>query len=312
MHYDPYESAESKKRRLMSNIGIIVILAAMVAGIVFLLLPNGMQTRYDFDSLKTRELTADSFADGKSEFKALIDTISASEHIIVGESFKEKFPISYSLLSLDSSVYSESDAVYSEDAENLNDLPFVKLGGGYITVAQAVVSTEKDCRDLLIISYKADAKQSDGSVKISLGEYECYTVRYNTRNPQIPLKLLVGEQSALLDMYKIKLSAIGENPISAGYSLTLNHAFEAKRAREDLYHHIVFDPINESYGSAEIITKEASTEISMKQEKAALIKNENELAYEIKSGDKRFNLLDKVDFEFNFESDSNKIIITFN
>ncbi len=311
MHYDPYESADSKKRRIMSNVAICIILTAMVIGIIFLFIPSGKQKRYDFDTLKTVELSADKFAEGDSEFKALIDTISSSKHIIVGNSFKENFPLCYSLLTLNDDAYESSDAVYSTELAAKCDAPYVKIGGGYIALAQSVVSTEKDCRDLLIILYESGAIQSDNSVSLSLGKFNCYTIRYNTRDPQIPLKLLIGKQSAMLDMYKIGISVIGENPISAEYSLTLNHAFDAKRAREDLYHHIVFDPINESYGSAEIITNEETTDIKMLQDESSLINNENELKYEIITSDKHINLLSNIDFKFEFENSQN-IVITFN
>ncbi len=312
MYYNPYESREAKKRRIVSNIAIVVILALMVLGIVLLLIPSGSQKRYDFDPIKTVELTAEQFNEGESEFKALIDSISSSSNITVGDSFNEKFPTCTALLSLDESIYQSSDAVYADGLKGTPDVPYVKIGGGYITLAQAVVSTEKDCRDLLIISYKADVKKRNGTVNITLNDYSCYTVRYNTRNPQIPLKLLVGEQSSLLDMFKIRISAVGENPVSAGYELTLNNAFDAVRARENLYHHMVFDPINETYGTAEIITNEQTTDVMMTQQKNALIKNENELAYELKPSDKKFKLLQYVNLKFAFESDDVKLVLTFN
>ncbi len=312
MHYDPYESKDSKKRRIVSNIAIVAILAAMVAGIVFLLIPNNKQKKYDFSTLRTVELTAEDINGGECEFKSLIDTLSQSQHIIVADSFAASFPTGYSLLSLDGVAYKNSLAEYSDDIENLTNVPYVEVGGGYITIAQAVVSTEKDCRDLIIIRYEAEAIQADNAVSIKLGEYSCHTIRYNTRNPQIPLKLLVGEQSSTLDMYKIKFAVSGETPIFAQYSLTLNHAFDAKRAREELYHHFVFDPINESYGTAEIITNDKTTDIIMQQNKQALIKNENEIAYEIMLNDKSINLIDNINLKFEFDGNDNKLRIVLN
>lgn len=312
MHYDPYESTDSKRRRIMSNIGIVIIIAAMITGIIFLVIPSGNQKRYDFKTIKTVELTVDRFTEGNSEFEALIEAVSASEHIIVGDSFKERFPTCHSLLLLDSTAYESSDALYGEDIEDITAVPYVKIGGGYITIAQSVVSTEKDCRDLLIMTYEAKAKSFDNVVNLSLGKFNCYTVRYNTRNPQIPLKLLIGKQAAMLDMYKIGISAIGNDPVAAEYGLTLNHAFESQKAKENLYHHIVFDPINESYGSADIVTNEETTDIKMRQEKNGLVRNENEIKYEIITSDKHLNLLNGVDFKFEFASLDNKIVITFN
>ncbi len=312
MHYDPYESKDSRKRRIVSNISIVAILVAMVIGIIFLLFPSNKQKRYDFDTLETVTVNSDNINSGECEFINLIDALSSSQQIIVGDSFKERFPTSYSLLSLDGSAYDSSDAVYGSDIENKTDAPYVKVGGGYITIAQSVVSTEKDCRDLLIVSYEAQAVETDNAMTVSLGKYSCHTVRYNTRDSQIPLKMLVGEQSALLDLYKIKFSVSGENPVTAQYSLTLNHAFDAKRAREELYHHLVFDPINESYGSAEIFTNEDTTDIVMRQEKSALIKNENELAYEILLNNKTITMIDKVDLTFEFEGNNNNLKIVFN
>lgn len=314
MHFDPYESRLSKRRRIISNVGIIIILGAMLAGIISLFSHSGKVKRHEFDKLESIELAASDVNSGINEFAVLYDTLSDSEHIVLGNNFKEKFPLTHSLLSLDGTAYEHSDAVYPElnESESLTDIPFVQICGGYIVIAQSVVSTENDCRDLLVISYKAETVSDDNTVGINLSDYNCYTVRYNTRNPSLPLKLLIGKQSAVLDLYKIKFSAVGVNPTCAQYNLTLNYPFEPNRAREKLYHHIIFDPINNSYGTAEIIKNEKTTNLILKQEKNALVNNDNELSYEIMLSDDNINLIKEVSLNFNFEGADNRIKITFN
>ena len=312
MHYDPYESSNSKKRRLISNICAVFILLAMTAAIIYLFIPKNNQKKYEFDKLETSVLTADDINGGECEFNLLHEELNCGSQIDFDESFEHKFPQIYSLLSLDQTVYSGSSVQYSEGKTEICELPYVSVGGGYIALAQTVVSSETGCRDMMVIVYKAEATDAGNVFRLSLNDHYCYTVRYNTRDAKAPLKLLSGKQSASLDLFKLTVTASGAQPVSAGYDLTLSHAFEPDRAKEKLYHQIIFDPINNSYCSPQITKLEKTTVISVNQNVDNLKNNDNSVSYAIDLKEDYVNLFDSVNFKFEFSESNIGIKLTFN
>ncbi len=300
MHFDPYESKRSKRRRITSNIAIAVIIAMMLCGIYYLIFSNSKMPRYEFERLELDAFSISELNDGKSEFDNLNSVIKESKNILFDKSFKEKYPTASSLLMMDKSVYN-------------SDKPFAVVGGGYVTLAQCVVSTQTDCRDLAVTMIKLQGSTADNSLTLNMSDITEYTVRYNTRDAHAPLIYLSSGKAIGINIFKINLTVENGTLKDSHYKLTLNHEFDEERAKAKLYHQIVFDPANNSYHSPAIKSGEKATYISIKPIASKVAGDKTFAKYQINLNSKTINLFESVDFKYSVDNaDQSKISISFN
>lgn len=293
MHFDPYESKEAKKRRITSNIAMVFIGVMLIVGILMLIFRDVSNPKYDFEHFKAEPISVAQAIEGDNEFKKLMDFAQSSNKPMLNDSFKKDYPLSSALLNMESKIYDSGK-------------PAVSISGGYIALAQCVISNAVDCRDLSVLLIKLEKTEATDSVYIKLSDITEYTVRYNTRDNSVPLTFLPNDQGTHINLYKFSMALTEESLTESKYSLYLNHEFDAERAKARLYHQIVLDPINNSYHSPKIEKMSGSTLIYIDAVKATADKNgANRAKYQINMSDKTFYLLDSIEFNYKLESIEN-------
>jgi len=192
MYYNPYETKDAKKRRITSNIALILLGVMLVAGILALIFRDKSNPKYDFEHFKTEPISIAQISEGENEFKALMEYGASSNKPVFNNSFKEQFPISTALLNMDSEVYT-------------SDKPYVSIKGGYMALAQCVVSNAVDCRDLTVTLIRLQQSQSDSSLTLNMSQITEFSVRYNTRDNSLPLMYLPKDQGTHINLYKFSM-----------------------------------------------------------------------------------------------------------
>ena len=293
MYYNPYETKDAKKRRITSNIALVLLGVMLVAGILALIFRDKSNPKYDFEHFKAEPVSLAQISEGKNEFKALMEYGEASNSPVFNDSFKEQFPISTALLNMDSEVYT-------------SDKPYVSIKGGYMALAQCVVSNAVDCRDLTVTLIRLQQSQSDSSLTLNMSQITEFSVRYNTRDKSLPLMYLPKDQGTHINLYKFSMKLCEPTLTESSYRLTLNHEFEPERAKARLYHQIIIDHINNSYHHPEIKQQEGSTLIYIEPTKSATDKNGANCAeYQVNMTDKTFYMLDGVNFKYKLTDTQN-------
>ncbi len=301
MHFDPYESKEARKRRVISNVSMIVIGVLLITGILALIFRNTSNPQYDFEHFGVSDISVAEITEGENEFKQLSEFAKSGKGPMFNDSFKEQFPTASALLSMTDGVYDSKK-------------PTVSINGGYIALAQCVISNAVDCRDLTVLLIKTETVKKEKSIILKLSDISEFTVRYNTRESSVPLTYLPNDQGTHINLYQFSMAFTESTLTESRYSLYINKPFEPERAKEKLYHHIVFDPINTSYHQPEVKMMEESTLIYIDSVKAAPNKDGiNSAKYRINMDDKTFYMVEQIEFHYFISSvDTAKISFEFN
>ncbi len=298
MHFDPYESKEAKKRRVLSNVSMIVLGVLLITGILALIFRNVSNPQYDFEHFGIADISVAEITQGENEFKQLVDFSKSGTSPMFNDSFKEQFPTASALLSMTDGVYDSSK-------------PFVSIKGGYIALAQCVISNAVDCRDLTVLLIKAETVKKEKSLILKLSDISEFTVRYNTRDNSVPMTYLPNDQGTHINLYQFSMAFTESSLTESRYSLYINKPFEPERAKERLYHHIVFDPVNNSYHQPQVEMMEESTLVYIDDVKATANKDGiNSAKYRINMDDKTFYMLEQVEFHY-FLSDIDNAKLSF-
>ena len=297
MYYTPYETKEAKKRRITSNIAIVAIVVMFIAGVLALIFRDVSNPKYDFEHFEMEPISLAQISEGENEFKTLLDFNDNSNQPVFNDEFKQKFPISSALFDMDDKVYDVNR-------------PYVSIQGGYIALAQCVVSNAVDCRDLTVMLIKVQKSQSDKSLTLNMSDITEFTYRYNTRDNSIPLMFLPNDQGTHINLYKFSMKLSEATLTDSSYRLLLNHEFDAERAKARLYHQMIIDPVNNSYHHPEIKKQEGNTLIYIEPTKSTDEKGVKIAEYQINMNDKTFYLLDSVDFKYSL-TDTKNTTLTF-
>ena len=296
MYYNPYETKEAKKRRITSNVAMVALAVMMIAGILALIFRDKTNPKYDFEHFEIEPISIAQISEGENEFKSLMDFGANSNSPIYNNSFKESFPTASALLDMDSDVYTSNK-------------PYVSIKGGYLALAQCVVSNAVDCRDLTVTLIRLQKSQSDSTLTLNMSEITEYSIRYNTRNNSLPLMYLPKDQGTHINLYKFSMKLVEPTLTKSSYRLTLNHEFEPERAKARLYHQIIFDPIGNSYHQPQIKQQEGSTLVYIEPTNSTKDKKENICAeYQINMSDKTFYMLDGINFKYELTDTQNTIL----
>lgn len=226
MHYDPYESRRSKKSRLISNILLIIIGLLFIWGIYNLVFHQTKIKKFEFD-----RMTVAASEDDSDEFLRLQRAASAKGAKRERNSdFTAAYPAAAALLDMDTDVYSA-------------DKPYIYFGSRTAVVAQTVLSSENDCRDLAVAVLSTEIERSEGTVKISCDEVNMFMLRYNTRSGEIEY-LPYSEDDYRLDVYSVGFSLVGDGFEKSEYSLEVT---DFSLVPED--YKPVYDTVGRDYGS---------------------------------------------------------------
>lgn len=297
MHFDPYESKQSKKRRIISDIGIFVVTAMLIVAVFDVFSRGSSVKKYDFESLKLNGVSADGLSNASTEFTELYNKVKSSESIFLDDSFSSKYPTAYALLMMNTDVYNA-------------DKPFIGIGKNSIVVAQTLSGESEGYRHLEVavfgakISYSDSGKASD----VDIDKITMYTVKYNTRDSKEPLHYVKYKPSTFrLGITKITVTARADQSnglLSSGYSLRLNKSMSESKVKDELYQQIVYDPISRSYNQPEIKTHSKFTEISAKCKAS----DSDKSVFQISLSDDITELFDGIKMSFSFANAQNTSI----
>lgn len=257
MHFDPYESKQSKKRRIISDIGILIVTAMLIVAVFAVFSRGSSVEKYDFESLKLSDVSADTLSSGSAEFTELYNRVRSSESILLDDSFGSKYPTAYALLMMNTDVYNA-------------DKPFIGIGKDSIVVAQTLSGDSEGYRHLevAVFSTKISFSDSENSSAVDIDKITMYTVKYNTRDSKEPLHYVKYKPSTFrLGITKISVTARASQNnrlLSSRYSLRLNKSMSESKVKDELYQQTVYDPVSRSYNQPEIKTHDKFTEISAK------------------------------------------------
>lgn len=169
MHFDPYESKTNRRRRILSDVLIVLVILAFLWGIYHVLFEtrNRVQ-KYSFANVTA---TAGRVEDNGS-FAKLVDygAIMEEETKLDG-SFREEYPLPAAMLAM------EPPYEY--------DTPYFRYDGRHLILAQTVLSETADERLLEIVVADASDEQNDDGLTVMLSDFRACAVAYNAKTDRI-------------------------------------------------------------------------------------------------------------------------------
>lgn len=281
MHYNPYESKKSRRDRILSDILIVAIVAMFIWGLYSVFVGNRKRIM-PFEFTET-EAVQQADTDANSEFDALYRYASEmKEETVKGEEFAAAFPLASALLDMDTSVYREKT-------------PYFCVDSGHLVLAQTVLSVTADCRELEVMMAECSHQQEDGSLSVSLRNFNVYTVVYNARNGILSFKEYETSQFHI-NLFSLSVSAEGAAPTECRYEVTL----KCDQHDENQCKQLVYDPVNATYGDPQVETQDGKTVIRAVQNSDSLAQSADKATYSLRTADGGFYSLDEVNFAFTF------------
>ena len=161
MHFDPYESKRNRRRRILSDVLILLVALAFLWGIYHVF----FQTRYQLRPYTFTDATAVADADGgNAAFAALIDNVAAlEEEATLSGSFGEAYPLPAAMLGM--------KAPYDADA------PYFRFDGAHLVLAQTVISEQENERLLEILAVDVTTDET----RLTLSNFRACAIAYNAR-----------------------------------------------------------------------------------------------------------------------------------
>ena len=227
MNYNPYESKSSKKRRIISDILIVLIVLLFIWGIYNIFFNKSVKVKH-FEVEKTSVEMTD---DETDEFLRLYSkTSSKKSYFDKSAEFDSEFPVAAAMLDMDAGVYNKNK-------------PYMFFGSKYFAVAQTVLAESTGCRDLEIALIKTDVSVSDISVKISATGVHFFKLRYDTRTGKINYAAY-DASTFHMDVYDITFNADGGEFTDTTYEINLSESVSVSEEQN-----FVYDPVRRSAGT---------------------------------------------------------------
>ena len=166
---NPYESKKDTRRRVLSDILILLVALGFLWGIYHVFFVSRYQVRaYTFADAVA---TADS-EEGNASFAALMDFgAGLGEDATLTDDLAPAYPLPAALLA--------QEAPYTEDA------PYFRFDGKRLVLAQTVLTETTDERALEIFAADVATEVKDGLLTVTLSDFRACAFRYNARTDQV-------------------------------------------------------------------------------------------------------------------------------
>lgn len=286
MHFDPYESKKNRRKRILSDVLILLMIVMFLWGLYSVLFGARRQIRrYEFASCSAVEDTEG----GNAAFAALCrNAATLPSDATLDKAFAEQYPIPAAMLKMETPY----------DAKT----PYFRIDSERFVLAQTVLSEQTDERLLEIMTAAVKSDFSDGAGQLTLSDFEIVCLAYNARTGVLR-NTAYSNNTFHLDLFGLSPLVKGSDVVCTGYTATLQgESLDSDKAKQ-----LIYDPVRATYGDASVEKSQDGLTVSV----TPAGKKDQEV-FNISVANDTFLCYDSIAFSYTYQGDAPSLALIAN
>ena len=277
MHFDPYESKQDKKKRIVSDLLILLVIVMFLWGLYHVFFQTRNQLRlFEFPSCTAAE---DASGDNAA-FAALCEDAAKLKDATLDGDFRQKYPVPAAMLNMEAPFDPE--------------VPYFRIDGDRFVLAQTVLSEQADERILEIMTSKVQTEFADGSGRLTFSDFKTVSLAYHARTGVLRT-LPYSDQTFHLNLFSLSPLLKGSDVLCTGYTAVLTgEDLDPAKAGQ-----LIYDPVRATYG--DVATKKDPDRLTLS---VTPVGQKNQETFNISTAGGTFLRYESITFTFEYQGEA--------